>query len=168
LSSSCRKVYNDIGFEGRFAIAPRGTLQTAFVAGLAFISISEPFAAATVIGLDVRFDSLPVALRFSPRLAIGLNQRDAGNREELLLPVSLELQATPNVALAVGSGLIGQLDPVIGSFADTILVPLTFTALYGTPRYDLGASFGFSNLRGFGNVGATDARFGQLFVSFRA
>jgi hypothetical protein len=166
-SNGCAKVYNDIGFAGTFAIAPRGAVQTAFVAGLDFFSISDPFGAAAVIGLDTRFDSLPVALRFDPRLIIGLNLRDQGNREQLLLPVSLELQATPNIALAVGSGLAGQLDPVRGSFADTITVPLTFTAIYGTQRFDLGASFGFLNLRGFGSVGATDARIGQVFVSFR-
>lgn len=166
-SNGCAKVYNDIGFAGTFAIAPRGAFQTAFVAGLDFLSISDPFAAAAVIGLDTRFDNLPVALRVDPRLVIGLNQRDAGNRELLVLPVSLEFQATPNVALTVGSGLTGQLDPVRGSFTDTIAVPLSFTALYGTQRFDLGASFGFLNLRGFGSVGATDARVGQVFVSFR-
>jgi hypothetical protein len=91
----------------------------------------------------------------------------AGNRESLFLPVALQLQATPNLALTLGSGIAVQLDPLVGSAGDTLSVPLGVSVAFTTSRVDVGASFGFANLRGSGPVSGTDVRTGQVFASLR-
>jgi hypothetical protein len=166
-SNGCAKVYNDIGLEGLFSIAPTGPFQVALAAGLQFVSLSDPFAVAGVVGFDSRYGAGAIALRFDPRLSFGLNERDAGNRETLSLPVILQLQATPNVALSIGSGLFGPLNPVVGSFSDLYAIPLVFGVAYTTSRVDVGATFEFLNLRATGGASATDARLGQVFASLR-
>lgn len=166
-SNGCAKVYNDVGLEGLFSVVPRGPFQVALAAGLQLVSLSDPFAVAGVVGFDSRYGSGPVALRFDPRLSFGLNERDAGNRETLILPVTLQLQATPNVAVSVGSGLIGPLNPLFGTFADLYAIPLLFGVTYTTSRVDVGASFAFANLHAIGTSSATDARLGQVFASLR-
>ncbi|GAC1596203.1 MAG: hypothetical protein NVS4B10_05080 [Myxococcales bacterium] len=166
-SNGCPKVYNDIGFQGLFALAPSGPLQAALVAGLIFPSLADPFAAAALVGLDTRYGSGPVALRVDPRITFGLNQRDAGNRETLSIPVTLQFQAAPNVALSVGSGIRGPINPRVGSFSDFYAVPLSFGAAYTTSPFDVGAAFTFTNLRGPSGLSGTDLRIGQVFASFR-
>jgi len=166
-SNGCPKVYNDIGVEGLFSVVPSGELQLAVAAGLAAISLSDPFAVAAEVGFASRYGSGIFALRFDPRLSIGLNERDAGNREVLVLPVTLQVQATPNVALSVGSGLIAPLNPVVGSFSDFYEIPLSLTAGYTTKMVDVGASFTFINLHAPSGASATDARLGEVFASLR-
>jgi len=186
-SNGCPKVYNDIGLQGFLSMSPRGAFQSALVVGVQAASLRDPFAAAAVVGFDSRYSTGTVALRFDPRLAIGFAERDAlvssrpvpvaldfhgapivaGNRESLFLPVALQLQATRNIALTVGSGIAVQLDPLVGSASDTLSVPLGISAAFTTSRVDLGASFGFANLRGSGAASGTDVRTGQVFVSLR-
>ncbi len=177
-SNGCPKVYNDVGLQGLFSLVPSGPFQAALAAGIVLPSITDPFTAAAVVGFDTRAGNGPIALRIDPRLQIGLNQRDgtlttptsagsAPNREVLSIPVTLQLQATPNVALSVGSGILGPLNPVIGSFSDYYAVPLTFGAAYTTSQLDVGAAFTFANLRSQGLLSGTDLRIGEVFASFR-
>ena len=166
-SNGCDKVYNDVGLQGLFAVVPSGPVQMALAAGLQFVSLSDPFAVAAVVGFDSRYGTGVVALRIDARLSIGLNQRDAGNRETLTLPVSLQVQATRNLALSLGSGLFAPLDPVVGSFSELYAIPLLFGVTYTSGRLDVGASFAFANLHATGGASATDARLGQAFVSLR-
>jgi hypothetical protein len=166
-SNGCDKVYNDVGFEGLFSVVPGGPAQMALAAGLQFVSLSDPFAVAAVVGFDSRYGSSVLALRIDPRLSIGLNERDAGNRETLVLPVTLQVQATRNLLLSVGSGLFAPLDPVVGSFSDLYAIPLLFGVTYTSGRVDVGASFAFANLHATGGASATDARLGRVFVSLR-
>jgi len=186
-SNGCPKVYNDIGLQGFFAMAPRGAFQSALVVGVQAASLTDPFAAAAVVGFDSRATNGSIAFRFDPRLAIGFVERDAAvssspvpvaldfhgapvigrNRETLFLPVALQLQATSNLAFTLGSGIAMQLDPAAGSIGDTVSVPLGLSAAFTTSRVDVGASFGFTNLRGSGPVSGTDIRTGQVFASLR-
>ena len=83
------------------------------------------------------------------------------------LPVALQLQATRDLALTLGSGIAVELDPLVGSAGDTLSVPLGLSAAFTTSRVDVGASFGFANLRGAGPVSGTDVRTGQVFASLR-
>jgi hypothetical protein len=177
-SNGCAKVYNDVGLEGLFSLVPSGTFQAALSAGVVLPSITEPFLAAARVGFDSRFGRGPVALRIDPRVQIALNQRTppnlllgtvvvAANRDTLEVPVTLQLQAMPNLALWVGSGVFGQLNPIVGSFSDSYAIPLSFGVAFTSGDVDVGAQFAFANLRGYYGGSGTDVRFGEAFVSFR-
>jgi hypothetical protein len=187
-SNGCPKVYNDVGLQGVYSISPRGDLQAALIAGVQLPSLSDPFVSAVVVGFDSRYTTGSVALRFDPRLAIGLSGRDSsfietfpqpvdldfhgapvigGNRETLFLPVALQVQPAANVALTLGSGVAAQLDPATGTVGDSVSVPIGLSAAYTASRFDFGASFGFPNLRASGTTSATDLRVGQVFASVR-
>lgn len=177
-SNGCAKVYNDIGLEGLFSLAPSGPFQAALAAGVLLPSITDPFTAAAVVGFDTRYGSGPVALRIDPRLQIGLNQRDGTpfsltspgsppNREVLRIPVTLQLQATPNVAFSLGSGIVGAVNPPVGTFSDNYAVPLSIGAAYTTSQLDVGAALTFTNLRGPYGLSATALRIGEVFAAFR-
>jgi hypothetical protein len=167
-SNGCPKVYNDIGAETLISIFPFGAFQAALAIGGELLSISEPFAAAAVVGFDARLGVGPIALRLDPRLRIGLNERDTiGNKEFLSAPVTLQLQVTSNVALFAGVSMTGPLDPAVGSFSSSYTVPMNAGLAYGTGDFDFGASLILADLRGNVLPGATGARAGQVFGSFR-
>ncbi|HYY51233.1 MAG TPA: hypothetical protein VE755_00105 [Myxococcales bacterium] len=166
-SNGCPKAYNDVGVEGLFALVPSGAFQVALAAAFLVPSISEPFAMAAGVGFATRYTAGPLALRIDPQVTFGLNERDAGNRETLAVPVTLQLQLTPNLLFAVGSGVFGLLDPLLGSFSDNYTIPLGFTAALTTSRLDLGAQFTFLNVRGSAGSSATDLRIGQVFAALR-
>jgi hypothetical protein len=106
-------------------------------------------------------------LRLDPRLRIGISERDAGNKEFLSVPVTLQLQATSHVALFAGLAVSGPLDPAVGSFSANYSVPMNVGLGFGTSDFDFGASFILLDLRGNVLPGATGARAGQVFGSIR-
>jgi hypothetical protein len=165
--NGCAKLYNDVGLEGLFAVVPFGPLQAALAAGVELPSIADPFAASAVVGFDSRLVVGPVALRLDPRLRIGVNQRDLGNKEFLSVPVTAQLQVTAAVALFATAAVNGPLNPDLGSFSDYYMVPLNVGLTYGTGDFDFGASFRFLDLRGKILPSATGARVGQVFGSVR-
>jgi hypothetical protein len=167
-ANGCAKVYNDVGAETLISIFPFGAFQAALAFGAELLSISEPFVATAVVGFNARLGVGPIALRLDPRLRIGLNERDTiGNREFLSVPVTLQLQATSNVALVAGLAMSGPLDPAAGSFSSSYIVPMNVGLAYTTGDFDLGASFILVDLRGNVLPGATGARAGQFFGSLR-
>lgn|SRR5919108_1175852 len=168
IANGCPKLYNDVGAETLLSIFPFGAFQAALAVGVEFLSLSEPFTAAAVVGFDARLGIGPIALRVDPRLRIGVNQRDTlGNKEYLSAPATLQLQVTANVALFGGLALNGPLDPAVGSFSTSYSVPMNAGLAYGTGDFDFGASFILVDLRGNVPPGATGARAGQVFTSFR-
>ncbi|HXN54882.1 MAG TPA: hypothetical protein VN874_01340 [Myxococcales bacterium] len=177
-SNGCAKVYNDVGLQGLFSLVPSGIFQAALAAGAVLPSITEPFLAAARVGFDTRFGRGPIALRIDPRVQIGLNERNppplglgssvaVANRDALEVPVTLQLQAMPNLALWVGSGVFGQLNPLVGSFSDSYAIPLSFGAAYTSGDVDVGAQFAFPYVRGPVGLSGTDIRVGEVFASFR-
>jgi len=167
ISNGCAKLYNDVGLETLISLFPFGAFQAALAGGVDLLSISDPIVATAVVGFDSRLGIGPVALRLDPRLRIGINERDTGNKEFLSVPVTLQLQATPNLALFAGLAVTGALDPAVGSFSANYSVPMNVGVGYGTSDFDFGASFILVDLRGNVLPSATGARAGQVFGSFR-
>jgi hypothetical protein len=149
------------------SVFPSGAFQAAFAGGAELLTLSDPVVATAVVGFDSRLGIGPIALRLDPRLRIGVTQRDAGNTEFLSVPVTLQLQATYNVALFAGLTVSGPLDPAVGSFSANYTLPMNVGLAYGSSDFDLGASFILLDLRGNVLPGATGARAGQVFGSVR-
>lgn len=100
-----------------------------------------------------------------------------GNREYLLVPVTLQLQLGEMLALAAGASLNGPLNAEDLDFSDVYTIPVSVAAVFTLhPTVDLGAALTFPNLAGadFEGEGAsfqlangTDERQLSIFATFR-
>ncbi|MGC3996754.1 MAG: hypothetical protein QM767_04150 [Anaeromyxobacter sp.] len=100
-----------------------------------------------------------------------------GNREYLLVPVTLQLQLGSSLALAVGASLNGPLNAKDLDFGDVYTIPVSVAAVVTPSRWlDLGAALTFPNLAGadfssdtstFTLANGTDYRQLALFATFR-
>jgi hypothetical protein len=100
-----------------------------------------------------------------------------GNREYLLVPVTLQLQLGELLALAAGASLNGPLNAEDLDFGDVYTIPVSFAGVFTiSPNVDLGAALTFPNLAGAETVGedvsfeltnGTDERILTLFATFR-
>ncbi|HEX2659125.1 MAG TPA: hypothetical protein VHU40_12670, partial [Polyangia bacterium] len=85
-----------------------------------------------------------VALFFDPQIGIALKDR-ADYKEQLFVPLELQLQASRTIALKILSGVTGQL----ASLGTTYRVPVGLGVVANLTRnLDLGLRFSFDNLLG--------------------
>jgi hypothetical protein len=124
--------------------------------------ISDPTLLAAQGRIEAKWGTGPVAVVFSPTLTVGLTNRDdasqhmlgiaqqsVGNRESIAIPLQLQLQLLPAVAVFGGVALAGSIDPPTGSFGDTYTIPVSVGAQVSfTNRFDVGATLNFPTLGG--------------------
>lgn len=141
--NGCADVYSNVGVAARIRLDSK-SIATAVEAGV-FASSLDPFTIAGKLGLAARWRSDKVAIEAAPSIFIGLNERDAGNQEVAAVPVTLSYAATPEVSLAVQSGLVLPFE----STGDTFSVPLSIGAqLAVSGPLSLEASFSFLVITG--------------------
>jgi hypothetical protein len=100
-----------------------------------------------------------------------------GNREYLMVPVTLQLQVAEPFALAAGASLNGPLNAEDFDFGDVYTIPVSFAGVFTfSPNVDLGAAITFPNLAGADTEGddvsfqltnGTDERILTLFATLR-
>jgi hypothetical protein len=100
-----------------------------------------------------------------------------GNREYLLIPVTLQLQLGKLLALAAGASLNGPINAEDLDFGDVYTIPVSVAAVFTLfPNVDLGAALTFPNLAGadfeeegvaFQLANGTDDRQLSVFATFR-
>jgi hypothetical protein len=100
-----------------------------------------------------------------------------GNREYLLVPVTLQLQLGHLLAVAAGASLNGPLNAEDLDFGDVYTIPVSVAAVLTlAPSVDLGAALTFPNLAGadfsgdttsFQLANGTDERLMTVFATFR-
>lgn len=189
-SNGCSNVYNDTGVFTRVSLARSGGLDLAIQGGVDATRWSEPRNYVANAGLLFRAGGGAVAITAEPTVSFGLNDRDTtpsrtavfgwnmgtydintsqrvvGNKENLSVPVTLQLQLGPALALVAGASLEGPLNPDVGSFWDYYRIPLG-AAVVLTPAWwiDLGTSFTFPMFAGKGDT--RDTRILAVFVAFR-
>jgi hypothetical protein len=195
----CRKAYDDVTLDTIWAFRRDVGIGVAVTAS----PVSDPsFALSAEARLIARWARGPVALAVAPTVSVGLSERDtpgvvktlpitfplasygfgfytqtSGNKEYLIVPVSLTAQAVPDVAISIGSAVHGPLytaDAVTaggtqtfgGDFGDAYQIPLGAAVVVVPDRHvDLGASFTFLNL--LGKHATSDAKALQVFASLR-
>ena len=101
----------------------------------------------------------PVPYRFAKlkrrntSIYIGITERDAGNKEVIAIPVDVAFQATPMLAVGLGTRFAGPLD----GFGDFNIGSLDIFGHYTVnAMIDVFLRFSFANLYGTG--GGADAR----------
>ncbi len=159
--SGCAKVYNDIGFAGIFSLKRDAKMELAAAGGLELNSL-DPMQARLNVGVNFKYVAGKIGIYVNPSLGLGLNKRDAGNKETLTLPVTLAFQATPELNVHVRTG-IGGLNGLQGGapldgFGDGFVIPLGVGALFAVSnKLDVGGEFFFPGIAG-SDLASTDAR----------
>jgi hypothetical protein len=151
--NGCAKFYNNVNLEalyrflrGNFDLAAHGTLA---------VTSFDPFMLGIGLGVKGRvvLANGKIGIFFDPALFIGITERDAGNKEVLSIPVDVAFQATPMLAVGVGTRFAGPLD----GFGDFNIGSLDIFGHYTVnAMIDVFLRFSFANLYGTG--GGADAR----------
>jgi hypothetical protein len=167
----CSKLYDNVGIDVLYALlnsANGGTIDLSAHVAYWIQQLSDPMLSS--IGLGVRGKlhiSDILALQFDPQIYIGVNKRDEGNKQMLFIPVELQYQLQPMLALALQTGIWGSTE----EFGDNYRAPLGILALYNvSPMLDVGARFSFDNLLGAkpdGAPGRADARTLAVLANLR-
>ncbi len=144
-----------------------GDFHLSLHSSLYLLRISDPRWVMWTVGFMGKFHLTDfVALFFDPQVGISLSNRDF-NKDQLFIPLELQIQAAPAVSLKILSGVSGQ----ISSLGDTYRSPLGVGVVDNlTPNLDLGLRFSFDNLLGHQppNVSRTDERSIGLLVNIRS
>lgn len=189
-SNGCANVYNDAGVFTRISLMRGAGLDVAVQGGLDATRWSEPRMWAANAGLLLRAGGGAVALTAEPMVSFGLKDRDTtpsrtaafgwnvgsydivtsestfGNKEHLSVPVTLQLQLGPALAVEVGASVEGPLNPATGSFSDFYRIPAGAAVIVSPLKYlDVGAAFTMPAFAGKNDT--RDVRFLSLFIALR-
>jgi hypothetical protein len=168
-SSGCPRVIDDLDVELAWGLVHRpGVMGSIFVA--AGMGPLDPFVLSLRAGAELKLTSGSFAFGLAPEIAFGFKERQsvgvapsfaAGlfqgaateNRDRAAVPVYAILQAGPNLAIRLQSGLELVLDPAnghLGAF-DTLKIPVSLGLLYAFNHgFDAGIQLGWDNLLGRG------------------
>jgi hypothetical protein len=169
--NGCAKFINDVGVEAKFLVVPKGQFQAALVAGLVvpqFSDAASNLQTSLELGAILRYDMLPAAVRFDPRLFLGLSGRsNSFNREVINLPVTVEYQANKQLVVEASVGLSFVADPPVGSLSDTLATQIAVGGVYAVSnKLDVGAEFSFDDLIG-SNSSSAATRSLKVFANIR-
>lgn len=104
-------------------------ISTSLHSSLYLLPISDPTGVMWTIGLTGKFHfSDEVALLFDPQVGVMLSHRDL-YKEQLFIPLELQLQMTADVSFKVVSGVSGQLSQL----GDTYQIPLGLGVVGNVP-----------------------------------
>lgn len=162
LSECGERRYNDVGFAILAGLTRSHTFELDLHVGLQARSFDPNFAIGIQTGVIGRLSFGSTAFVFDPSLYVGISQRDAGNREQVVLPFWFYFQASDVVVPFVGAAVVGPLD----GFGDAVSVPVEGGMLFEVGRnVDLGFNFRFYNL--LGNGGNARGRELGMLARFR-
>jgi len=165
-SNGCPKVYDNVGFDFMYGLL-FGDFHLSAHSSLFLRPISDPTGLMWTVGLagKAHFTN-EVALYFDPQIGIELTHRDV-HKDQLYLPLELQVQASRAVSLKLLTGVTGQLS----NLGDTNRVPVGIGLVANiTPTLDIGLRFSFDNLLGHipPDVARTDERSLGLLLTIRS
>lgn len=143
-SNGCPHVYDNVGLDFMYGLL-YGDVHLSLHSSLFVIPIHDPAGVMWTVGLSGKFHfSNIVALFFDPQVGIILDHRNY-YKDQLFIPLELQIQATAALSLKVLTGVTGQLS----ALGDTYRIPLGLGVVANLTRHlDLGLRFSFDNLLG--------------------
>lgn len=126
--NGCARVYDRGGLLARVHVAA-GTTSLALEGGVLARS-TDPFTLSMKLGLAARWQHGKLAAELTPSVWLGLNERDAGNREVAYVPVSLSFALSRKLAIAGQLGLIAPFE----DFRDEVVIATSVGAQVMAPR----------------------------------
>jgi hypothetical protein len=162
--NDCDKVYNDVGLNAYYSFMKSGDIELAALVGVNFLSL-DPSKVAAPVGVGIKYISAPLSVTVAPTVYVGLNKRDAGNKEVIVVPVQAAFQANTQLAAYVNTGIAGMAD----GFGDSYVIPLGVGANYLVQHgLDVGAEFTLTSLvTGADGNKALDSRQLVVFARWR-
>jgi hypothetical protein len=141
----CPRAYDNVGLDARYRLR-RGRLAAAARVRLALASF-EPLKPSVRVGalLRARGRGSRFALVTDPHVQVGLANTDQGNRSWVRVPLWLAVQPLSRWAIALRTGIEGEVDTFDETFA--IAVGLDTTVRINR-RVDLSALIAFPSLLG--------------------
>ena len=121
--------------DGAFALALRGRLLVRDI---------DPWKPAVALGATLRWHTGRFAIAGDPYLRVGLANRDAGNRDAIVVPVWLAMQPGCNWLLALHTGVDGEL----ATLRDAWHVPIAGVASVRIGHVEAGVEVGWASLLG--------------------
>lgn len=127
--NGCGGLYRNVALLGRYSLIDTG-MGLAVNGGLV-ISDIDPFTVGILVGAVGRWEHEPLAVVFQPSIYVGLNERDGlngvgGNTEAVALPVAVQFDATPELAVGLQTGLTLGFDDIASQW----VVPLSLGGRY--------------------------------------
>jgi hypothetical protein len=163
----CPKAYDNLNVGGQFSFAKGKSLELTGLLAAEFKEFSPHLLFAVDVGLGVKYVSALFSVKAAPRLGIGVNRRNGGNKQEAIgVPVQLALQAAPQIAAFVDTGVFGPTNQFGSRYTIPLGVGGDFLLRHG---FDVGAEFMFPALgRGPSVAGkAIDSRTLMLYAVWR-
>jgi len=115
------------GVHAKYAVARSHAFEMAAVAGLEVYDVDPYMRYALRLGATFELRSGRVALVVAPSIKLALGVADGFEQNSILMPIALEYQATPSLALYARTGIDGWMDdggaPLFG-FTSSYAVPL--------------------------------------------
>jgi hypothetical protein len=164
----CPKLYNNLNVGGQYSFVKGNGFELSGLLAAEFKEFSPDLLFAVDVGIGVKYVAPIVSVKATPRVGIGVNKRSAGNEEEAIgVPVQIALQAAPQLALFIDTGIFGP----TRQFGQTYAIPLGIGAdLLARHGFDVGAELMFPAL-GHGSAvagKATDSRTFMLYAAWRS
>jgi hypothetical protein len=167
-SRGCTKVYNNVNLGGQFFFVKQSGFEASGLLALELRQFSPDMLMAVAVGVGLKYVAAPVSVKLTPQVGIGVNKRsDLGNKEFISVPLQIAVQAAPQIAVFLDSGLFGPTP----HFGDLYVVPIgigaSFLAMHGL---DVGAEFMLDAVAKGSAVGggSADRRTAMIFASWRS
>ncbi|HWM88826.1 MAG TPA: hypothetical protein VNO33_23405 [Kofleriaceae bacterium] len=156
----CPRAYDGTAID---ALSPLRAGDAAIAARVRLVASSyDPIKPSLRAGALVRLRRGRVALLMDPHLAVGLANRDRGNRDQLNLPMRGQLQLTERIVVEMHTGVRGELS----TFGDTFTVPFaTGVQVSPSPAWDIGLEAALPRLLGPQN--SFKERHVALYLTYR-
>lgn len=187
-NDGCANAYDDVSVDTVYSFATRGPVHWAARFALDWAPIDSNTWSAEVGGL-ARAVFGRISILVAPAISFGLNDRDESakvtgtpislgsysvilptvsvdNREYLILPATVQLQAAATLAFVAAIAANGPLNPERGGYGDFYTVPVSLGAVWTPlPNVDVGAHFTWTELAGAEND--TSLRIAGIFATWR-
>ena len=165
--NGCAKFYDGpVGVLAHYALV-EGDLTVAADGGVVIGSL-DPFELSLKAGVRGVKAMDKLMIGFAPFIALGLTERDAGNKEYIGVPVDVNYIVNEKIGAGVQVGIFGPLD----GFGDAFIVPLSLAGMYQVNEsITAGASFTLHRVTGgtpdgVDGPGAADFRGLSVFASW--
>ncbi len=165
---NCPKVYNNVNVGGQYSFMKASGLELSGLLAAQFRQFSPDMQFAVDVGVGAKYVAAPVSVKLTPQIGIGINKRTAdNNKEQLAVPLQIAVQAAPQIAAFLDSGIYGP----ISHFGDFYTLPVGIGASYlAMHGLDVGLEF-MLPMVAKGSVyggGAADERMLTIFASWRS
>ncbi|MGC9985608.1 MAG: hypothetical protein ABSF35_18515 [Polyangia bacterium] len=163
----CPNWYNNLNLGGHYSFLKRGTLELSGFVVAEFKQFTPDTLFAIDAGVAVKYVAGVFSVKTAPRIGVGAYRRSARNAEGMGVPIQIAIQAKPEIAIFLDTGVFASMN----QFGGTWQVPLGIGAdLFVRHGVDVGAEFMLPAL-GAGSAvtpKAADSRTLMLYAVWRS